>query len=147
MIELYMGNYNRFEWLHLSRINRDILHQKRKYGYETVQEIVQKHKFGYQSKKTKLKNANDNHLTTLLNPETKGLFLCCLKTNSGMNSHVIGIDCNNQKIYDCEETHALTLTKSNISLCCGENSGGVKEVSLCFIIDERPKKKKELNKK
>ena len=49
--------------------------------------------------------------------------------------------CNNQKIYDCEETHALTLTKSNISLCCGENSGGVKEVSLCFIIDERPKKK------
>ena len=140
MIKCYMNDYQRFEWLPLSKLNKDLLSSKSRYGFETVQSIVQRSKFGYQLKKRKLTPGTEPHLTAMLNSTTKGLYLCSLRTFSGMNSHVIGIDCSNQRIYDCEEDHALNLTKENISYCCGENSGGVNEISLCFIIEKRPVK-------
>ena len=95
----------------------------------------------------KLRNdGNDTHLSQLLNSETNGLYLCGLKTKSGMNSHVIGIDCTHQKIYDCEEEYALPLSEKNISHCCGNNSGGLAEVNIRFLVQETPRKKrKKLN--
>ena len=84
------------------------------------------------------------HIHWLLDSETKGLYICQLIPNMGFGTHVIGIDCNNQKIYDCEETHSLQLTRENISYCCGFQSGGIKVIRFCFTIHEQSKKQKEV---
>jgi hypothetical protein len=143
MISMYSDDYERFEWLGFTKLSHDIKSFKNQFGHETLQDILQGCNVGYQLKKVKLKQNQNCHMDTLLNESATGLYICCLSTNFGFTSHVIGIDCSKQKIYDCEETHELPLNKENIDKCCGGNSGGIKEIRLCFLIDPRQRKKQK----
>lgn len=131
MITMYRNDYERFEWLGLTKIHRDF----KDMGYETVQSILQNERIGYQLKKKKIsKCSRQCHIEYLLDNETKGLYLCSLDPCMGSTTHVIGIDCDNKLILDSEETHKLELTMANLNRCCGFNSGGIKSIRLCFMI-------------
>ena len=52
--------------------------------------------------------------------QKSGYYICLLLTDSGQRSHVIGIDCFKQEIYDCMETHTLCLNRDNLNYCAGK---------------------------
>ena len=136
MIALYMSDYERFEWLGLTKVYRNF----KSLGQETVQLILQSERFPYRLKKMKLSN-DRRYIDILFDDNTKGLYLCCLEPHMGSSTHVVAIDCNNKLILDCEETHKLELTNENLNRCCGFNSGGIKSIHLCFTIIEVRRKK------
>ena len=108
-------------------------------GHETVQLILQNERLGYRLKKIKFPGQHC-HMRFLFDNKTKGLYLCCLDPYMGSSTHVVGIDCDNKLILDCEETHKLELTNANLNRCCGFNSGGIKSIGLCFAIVQVRKK-------
>ena len=143
LIEYYKKDYDRFEWLTLTKVNRDILYQEQQHGHDTLQAIVQKEiKCGYHLKRKKHSHGMNCHLNFLLDSDSTGLFLCVLKARMVNGTHVIGINCSSRIIYDCEESFELELTRDNIDHCCGVNSGGIAAITTCFEIIEQPKKQK-----
>ena len=76
--------------------------------------------FGYQLER--VKNVT-NHLSYLMNPTTKGQYVCLLKDNNCVLSHTVGVNCDSKPkmIWDCCEHMALELTRSNLDRCVGEH--------------------------
>ena len=141
LVEKYKKDYDRFDWLSLTKLNRDIVDQRYEYGHQSLQDIVERDiKCGYRLKRKKHSNGNQCHIEFLLQPDSKGLYICVTQPRVAYATHVIGINCDDKVIYDCEEDFELKLTKDNIDLCCGMNSGGVEAIRICFeIISDQTK--------
>ena len=77
-----------------------------------------------------------------MDSSTKGQYICQLCTKAGSESHVIGIDCDDNRIYDCMEKFVLHLTKENIDYCCRPNENGIKKIIHCLqkVSTQRPNK-------
>ena len=74
-----------------------------------------------------------------------GLYLCIPKASPESKANVIGINCNEKKIYDSDVLYELELTEDNINRCCGKNKMGIAAITTCFEIIEQPKKSKSIH--
>ena len=74
------------------------------------------------------------YIKYILDPDTKGQFLCQIEARGGDKFHVIGIDCdaNPKVILDPYEKYALRLSKSNINYCCGQYLLGAQGFCFCY---------------
>ena len=78
MIAMYTSDYERFEWLGLTKVHRNF----KGLGEETVQLILQNGSFPYRLKKIKLSN-DRCHIDFLFDDNTKGVYLCGLQPHTG----------------------------------------------------------------
>jgi hypothetical protein len=143
LVNMYKKDLDRFEKLALKRSEDTIL---------TIQEFIQKEiTCGYQMKRKKLiygtkSHSNKCHIDYLLNPYTNGLYLCILKASPESRTHVIGINCNAKKIYDCDGLYEMQLTEDNINRCCGNNNKEIAAITTCFeIVEQQQKKSKSIH--
>ena len=51
----------------------------------------------------------------------EGLLVAMLVDTNGNSTHTIGINLQKQRIYDCQEKCIMSLSVSNLSICCGPN--------------------------
>ena len=125
-----------FEWMLFSGIPDNQI----EINATTLQDKLQKDKhIPYQLKKIK-KDAK-YFKAYIIDPETYGNFLCQLESNTGQNTHVVGIDTTNNKIYDCLESFILELNEINLNHCCGPYQGGLNKIKRCYQIIEKHGKK------
>ena len=106
--------------------------------------------YRHQLCKVSLPKGTSGYLEFILRQKI-GYYICLLLTDSGQRSHVIGIDCFKQEIYDCMETHTLCLNRDNLNYCAGKILGGIKDITTCLRFKASPsslsKAEKKKNKK
>ena len=93
---------------------------------------LQRKDIKYNLKKVAHYGKEKTYIDIMLDEDTKGQFLCQLRTSTGTSTHVIGVDCNRKLIFDCCEKYALKLTRDNLDYCCGEESGKLDRIIYCF---------------
>ena len=82
-----------------------------------------------------------DRLDYLLAKETKGMYICQLRSLAMTSKHVVGVDCDNGWIYDCMEIEKLPLSLESFNYCCGEHENGIKEIaSWAKFIHHRQKR-------
>ena len=76
------------------------------------------------------------YLDYLLDPETKGIYICQLEATGGERKHVLGVDCDGKQraIYDPSERYAIKLNRRNFDYCCGKYLIGLQKIYLCYQI-------------
>ena len=137
MTDLLKKDPNKYDWLALMRVPKDRV----QINEHTLQSLLQKDKNIYFTlKKVPQKMP---YLDLMLDESTTGKYICQLCTNAGSETHVIGIDCDQKKVFDCMEKVVLRLRKRNIDHCCGPNENGIKKITKCYqiVATQKPKKK------
>ena len=119
MIELFVKNKQTFEWMSIQGKDKNHHNQKMSlmYATGTLQDKLQ-HDIGYNLKKV-TKPENRCYKDYLINIKKDGKFIVMLKLTDGQYSHVVGVDCDMGKIYDCMEEYALDLNADNFDFCGG----------------------------
>ena len=64
-----------------------------------------------------------------------------LKLTDGQYSHVVGVDCDIGKIFDCMEEYALDLQSDNFDFCGGTVGVKVECIPICFELVDNQKKR------
>ena len=139
MTDLLKKNPNKYDWLALMKVPKDRVQM----NHWTLQSLLQKDKkINYCLKKVP---ETMPYLDMMLDPTTTGQYICQLCTKAGSESHVIGIDCDDKRIYDCMEKYVFHLTLENIDYCCGPNENGIKKFIRCLEIvrTQKPNKQKK----
>ena len=137
MTDLLKKDPNKYDWLALMRVPKDRV----QINEHTLQSLLQNDKNIYFTlKKVPQKMP---YLDLMLDESTTGKYICQLCTNAGSETHVIGIDCDQKKVFDCMEKVVLRLRKRNIDHCCGPNENGIKKITKCYqiVATQKPKKK------
>ena len=143
MIDLFLQNKQKFEWMSIKGNKSKGDHHSHKmslmYGTETLQEKLQRD-VGYSLKKVS-KPANRCYKNYLIHDNKKGKFIVMLKLTDGQYSHVVGVDCELGKIYDCMEDYALELHSDNFDFCGGTEGVKVESIPICFELVDNLKKR------
>ena len=132
MIEMLTKNPSKYEWLFLSKIPKD----QKCTGSETLQHLLQS-ETEYELKKPTTTDTEKGFLTFILRKNTSGLYVCQLEDTSGRKTHFVGIDCDNEEIFDCEESNVLSLTKDNLDYCCGGIHNSINDIPMCHEIKKK----------
>ena len=141
MIDLFVKNKQKFEWMSIKR-NKQNLHQQKislMYATETLSEKLQRD-IGYNLKSVS-KPENRCYKDYLINNKNGGKFIVMLKLTDGQYSHVVGVDCDMGKIYDCMEDYALDLNASNFDFCGGTEGVKIDTIPVCFQLMDNMKKR------
>ena len=91
----------------------------------------------YELKKPTTTDTEKGILTFILRKNTSGLYVSQLEDTSGRKTHVVGIDCDNEEIFDCEESNVLSLTKDNLDYCCGGIHNSIHDIPMCYEIQKK----------
>lgn len=110
-----------------------------KYASESLQEKLQRD-VGYVLKSVP-KPVNGCYKEWLININKKGKYVVMLKMSDGEYSHVVGVDCDKNLIYDCMEKYALELNSDNFDFCGGMEDVKVKCIPICFELVDNGKKR------
>ena len=113
----------------------------------TLQQVLQK-QTEYQLKKVQRNTKQACFKYQLLHEMTEGKYIVKLKLEDDTQQHVIGIDCDNQLIYDCMEQYALPLMEYNLNNCGGKEYAKVHQIKDCWQVTTSMKNKsKKIQKK
>ena len=125
MIEPYVKNPDRFEWLDLfNRMSRSSQNTNT-LSYSSLYKHMHLVKGNlYDVCKISLyKDYKSKNLTDLiLNEKNNGIVVMILEDENGTTSHAVGINVRRRLFFDCMEKKSLVLEKGNLSICCGVNS-------------------------
>ena len=128
-------NIGKFEWMLFSGVPDSQCEST-----VTLQSMLQQDdNIPYQLKRMKMNP--DTFIDFIFKENTYGIYVCQLITRTGEDTHVIGIDTTNNKIYDCLERYVLDLTMDNLDHCCGPYQGGLSKIKRCYQIISMQKKK------
>ena len=143
MIDLFLKNKQKFEWMSIKGNKMKDDHHSHEmsiiYGTETLQEKLQRD-IGYHLKKVP-KPENRCYKDYLINDRDNGKFIVMLKLTDGQYSHVVGVDCDIGKIFDCMEEYALDLQSDNFDFCGGTVGVKVECIPICFELVDNQKKR------
>ena len=141
MIDLFVKNKQKFEWMNIKKNNKNKQHKKMSiiYATETLQEKLQRD-VGYNLKSVP-KPKGGCYKNQLINDKKHGKFIVMLKLTDGQYSHVVGVDCDLGKIFDCMEDYALDLTTENFDFCGGTVGVKVYSIPVCFELVDNGKKR------
>ena len=129
MLKLMDNDFTDYEWMCLTKDP----HQKFKVtGGNLLIQRLQKKPIKYDLRRVAYLGKNKTYLDIMLDKETKGQYICQLKTSVGTSRHVVGIDCNKKVIFDCCERYALKLSLKNLHYCCGENFAKLDKIVYCY---------------
>ena len=141
MIDLFLKDKVKFEWMNIKtqKKNKANVNISLKYASESLQEKLQRD-VGYALKSVQ-KPVNGCYKEWLINTNIHGKYVVMLKMGDGEYSHVVGVDCDKNLIYDCMEKYALELNSDNFDFCGGKEDVKVKCIPICFELVDNGKKR------
>ena len=145
MIKLFEANKGDFEWIPI-RGNKNVQDKKvsSTSGKKSLMQLLNEH-IGYTLHN--VPRTKKGYMNQIIDDIKHGKYVCLLKfSNSGGDKHVIGIDCDcdPKLIFDCMEPKAMPLTRANLNNLSGEDDESIflKEITLCYRLDDNNKKRK-----
>ena len=93
-----------------------------KFLVTSLQETIQHENIRYNLQRTHKSAGTDNksRLEFVMNNKF-GLYVALLEDHKDGKTHAVGLNLEQREIYDCIEDRVLTLSKKNLSYCCGPN--------------------------
>ena len=133
----------KFEWMEImvpKKKTWEKIGYKR--GVDTLFHLLQR-EIGFNILKTpNLDPKHKCYKDQLLSKNSTGKYLVRLSFVGGLDTHVVGIDCDNRLIWDCAEQFALELTESNLNFCAGQDGEELKHIIHCYQIENQNVKRK-----
>ena len=141
MIQMFRKDKQKFEWMRIKSKKKDKYDEMSSIicPPESLQEKLQRD-VGYVLKSIPKPN-NGCYKNKLLNDCHEGKYIVMLKLTDGQYSHVVGVDCDEKKIYDCMEDYGLELTSDNFDFCGGTLNEKVHSIPICFQLMDNNKKR------
>ena len=142
MIHLFKNHKSKFDWLHI-REPKDPTEKliEIQNGREPLQIVLQRD-IGYNLKGATKVDTSKCYIDYLMNHASSGKYVVVLKFGDGDDNHVVGIDLDNNLIWDAADDFALHFNMNNLNYCCGKDGESIKSIPMCYYIYNNKMKRK-----
>ena len=142
MIYLFNNSESNFEWMHIMEPKNEKLKQVFiESGDETLSQKMQRD-VGYNVTRVKKKINKHCYIDQLMAVDTKGKYVVELQYNNTARTHVVGIDCDYDLIWDSTEQYAMELTIKNLNYCAGKKGAKIECIPHCYKVLNNNKKRR-----